>query len=70
MIGTAAEKEELERRYPQNSDIADYAGEFSSENLEGDNDTFVVMLSCAYDMDVNFSCMQLILCQNESRKKR
>lgn len=54
VIGTAAEKEELERRYPQNSDIADYAGEFSSENLEGDNDTFVVMLSCAYDMDVNF----------------
>ena len=48
VIGTAAEKEELERRYPQNSDIADYAGEFSSENLEGDNDTFVVMLSCAY----------------------
>ena len=54
VIGTTAEKGEVVRGYPQNSDIADYAGEFSSENLEGDNDTFVVMLSCAYDMDVNF----------------
>ena len=54
VIGTESEKEELERSYPHNSDIAFYAGAFSSENLEGDNDTFVVMLSCAYDMDVNF----------------
>lgn len=69
VIGTAAQKEELEKKYPKSSDTYDWAGNFPSENIKGDNDTFVVMLSCAYDMDVNFFLYAVDIMSERIREK-
>lgn len=46
-LGTAAQKDALEKEYPDDDTIADYSGSFPSENIEGDNTALKIMITCA-----------------------
>ena len=49
-IGTAAQKAEIEKEYPDNDDIVDNPGDYPMDYLYyGDNDAFHIFVACADD---------------------
>lgn len=54
LIGTVAEKEALEKKYPQWPDIADSCGNYTREFTEGDNDGLRTRVKCAGRGEENF----------------
>jgi hypothetical protein len=53
VIGTAAQMEALSQKYHGNSDVLDNAGDYPSENIEGDNERLITMARCAEDYPTN-----------------
>lgn len=53
-IGTQAEKEAVEEKYPDIENASDYSGDYSSETLEGDNDRLKVLVACANKEEFNY----------------
>lgn len=53
-IGTETQKKALEKEYPNNKNIADSCGDYPAENIEGNNDEFKIMVSCADNDKMNF----------------
>lgn len=49
VIGTAAQMEALRQKYPGDSDVLDNAGDYPSDNIEGDNERLITMVRCAED---------------------
>ena len=47
MLGTPAQKEALEKKYPESENIGDNPGDYSSERIYGDNDTLRILITCA-----------------------
>jgi len=47
LLGTPAQKEALEKKYPKYDDIGDNSGDYSSDFIYGDNHTFGIMISCS-----------------------
>ncbi|MDE6363064.1 MAG: hypothetical protein K2L86_02165 [Lachnospiraceae bacterium] len=48
-IGTAAQMEALKQKYPRDNDVLDNAGDYPSDNIEGDNERLITMVRCAED---------------------
>lgn len=48
-IGTAAQMEALKQQYPRDNDVLDNAGDYPSDNIEGDNKLLITMVRCAED---------------------
>ncbi|MBR4083424.1 MAG: hypothetical protein IKK33_03975 [Lachnospiraceae bacterium] len=46
-IGTEAEKNALQEKYPQYKDIGDSCGDYRAESLAGDNGKLAILISCA-----------------------
>ena len=67
-IGTPEQKSTIEKKYPQYKDIADFAGDYPSENIYGDNDRFGIMLRCA-DIEENYNLFNLAVDLMTSRIK-
>lgn len=54
-IGTEVQKNALEKKYPNSKDIADSCGDYPIEYIiDGDNDAFKIMISCADNDKMNF----------------
>lgn len=53
-LGTAVQKDALEKKYLDSDTIADSCGDYSSDIIAGNNDTLKIMVSCAGGGDVDF----------------
>ena len=52
-LGTPAQMEAIRQEYPGDSDVLDNAGDYPSENIEGDNERLITMARCAEDYPTN-----------------
>ncbi len=69
-IGTAAQKEAIEKEYPDNKDIVDSPGDYPFDYCyEGDNEAFHILTACAADGEFNYFQYTVDLMEERIREK-